>query len=89
MQYGGEQLLSIQNDRVVIELTKCIQQIPKGDREAIAAGIQSLGGQWRNALTKEVTHLFALAPGGVCSSLPDPTRVLMTEQHPVFFVGKI
>ncbi|KAF9506201.1 hypothetical protein BS47DRAFT_1489475 [Hydnum rufescens UP504] len=42
----------------------CSSDIPAGDREAIAAGIQSLGGQWRNALTKEVTHLFVLTPGG-------------------------
>ncbi|KAF8335877.1 uncharacterized protein EI90DRAFT_3287772 [Cantharellus anzutake] len=38
--------------------------IPPGDREVIAAGIQSLGGQWRYGLTREVTHLFTLSPTG-------------------------
>lgn len=33
------------------------------DNEIIAAGIGSLGGQWRTALTKDVTHVFALASG--------------------------
>lgn len=40
-------------------------QIPTGDREAIAAGVQSLGGQYRYHLTRDVTHLFALSPQGV------------------------
>lgn len=33
------------------------------DLELLSAAITSLGGQWRSALTKDVTHLFALAPG--------------------------
>jgi len=41
------------------------EQIPNGDREAIAAGIQALGGQYRYGLTKDVTHLFVLSPEGV------------------------
>ncbi|KAJ7132847.1 hypothetical protein C8R43DRAFT_652591 [Mycena crocata] len=32
------------------------------DEEVISAGIQSLGGQWRMGLTKDVTHLFAMSP---------------------------
>lgn len=28
----------------------------------LSAGITSFGGQWRNGLTKDVTHLFALSP---------------------------
>lgn len=31
--------------------------------EVISAGITALGGQWRNGLTRDVTHLFALGPG--------------------------
>jgi hypothetical protein len=30
------------------------------DLEVLSAGITSLGGQWRTALTRDVTHLFAL-----------------------------
>jgi len=33
------------------------------DTEVLSAGITSLGGQWRTALTRDVTHLFALSPG--------------------------
>ncbi|OBZ79401.1 BRCT-containing protein 1 [Grifola frondosa] len=31
----------------------------------MSAAIAALGGQWRTALTRDVTHLFALAPGSV------------------------
>ncbi|KAL4242530.1 hypothetical protein ABKN59_011898 [Abortiporus biennis] len=33
------------------------------DTEILSAGITALGGQWRTALTKEVTHLFTLGSG--------------------------
>jgi mediator of DNA damage checkpoint protein 1 len=39
--------------------TSC--DLSKSDNIVMAAGISSLGGQWRNALTKDVTHLFALS----------------------------
>lgn len=31
--------------------------------EVLSAGITALGGQWRAGLTRDVTHLFAVAPG--------------------------
>ena len=37
--------------------------LSKSDCELISAAITALGGQWRTALTRDVTHLFALAPG--------------------------
>lgn len=33
------------------------------DLDVLSAAIAALGGQWRSALTKEVTHLFALTTG--------------------------
>lgn len=33
-------------------------QLPPGDNEVIASGILAQGGAWRNALTRDVTHLF-------------------------------
>ena len=41
--------------------TSCSLSAP--DNEVLSAGITSLGGQWRNALTKDVTHVFALGGG--------------------------
>lgn len=41
------------------------EQLPRADVAAIAAGVQALGGQWKAELTREVTHLFVLAPTGV------------------------
>jgi len=35
----------------------------ESDVEIISAGITALGGQWRSALSKDVTHLFATTPG--------------------------
>ena len=37
--------------------------LSKSDCELISAAVTALGGQWRTALTRDVTHLFALAPG--------------------------
>lgn len=34
--------------------------LSRSDNDVMAAGISSLGGQWRNSLTKDVTHLFAM-----------------------------
>lgn len=37
--------------------------LSQADLDVLSAGISALGGQWRSALTKEVTHLFALSTG--------------------------
>lgn len=37
-----------------------LSQLPTPDLEVLSAGITALGGQWRTALTKDVTHLFAI-----------------------------
>lgn len=41
----------------------CATDLAQPDLELLSAAITSLGGQWRSALTKDVTHLFALSPG--------------------------
>ncbi|THH15096.1 hypothetical protein EW146_g5335 [Bondarzewia mesenterica] len=41
----------------------CASDLSTSDLEVLSAGITALGGQWRPGLTREVTHLFALAPG--------------------------
>ncbi|KAI0083353.1 hypothetical protein BDY19DRAFT_1060990 [Irpex rosettiformis] len=41
--------------------TSC--SLSSSDNEVLSAGITSLGGQWRSALTKDVTHVFALGGG--------------------------
>ncbi|KAI0344360.1 hypothetical protein BDW22DRAFT_1355739 [Trametopsis cervina] len=41
--------------------TSC--DLSDADNEVLSAGISSLGGQWRSALTKDVTHLFAISTG--------------------------
>ncbi|XP_006464077.1 hypothetical protein AGABI2DRAFT_180183 [Agaricus bisporus var. bisporus H97] len=38
------------------------EQLPSHDLEVLSAGITALGGQWRVALTSDVTHLFATSP---------------------------
>lgn len=43
--------------------------LPALDNLAIQAGVESLGGLWRRELTREVTHLIAIAPHGVSLSL--------------------
>lgn len=40
-------------------------KLPVKDSESIAAGILAFGGQWREALTNDVTHLFCLSATGV------------------------
>ncbi|KAF7798222.1 hypothetical protein EIP86_009439 [Pleurotus ostreatoroseus] len=37
--------------------------LSQSDNEVLCAGISSLGGQWRTAYTKDVTHLFTLSDG--------------------------
>jgi hypothetical protein len=37
------------------------EQLPTHDLEVLSAGISALGGQWRLALTNDVTHLFAVS----------------------------
>lgn len=41
----------------------CATDLSPPDTEVLSAGITALGGQWRPGLTREVTHLFAVAPG--------------------------
>ncbi|KAG2091238.1 hypothetical protein BD769DRAFT_1679436 [Suillus cothurnatus] len=55
----------------------CATDLSQWDLEVLAAGITSLGGQWRTALTRDVTHLFALheqsdktSPGGFYAGTP-------------------
>ncbi|KDQ26961.1 hypothetical protein PLEOSDRAFT_168763 [Pleurotus ostreatus PC15] len=46
------------------------------DVEVLAAGITALGGQWRTALTRDITHIFAVPGVGVASDddacVPEP-----------------
>ncbi|KAI0779277.1 hypothetical protein C8Q74DRAFT_1258208 [Fomes fomentarius] len=44
-------------------VTAAATDLAKNDCEVISAAVAALGGQWRAALTRDVTHLFALAPG--------------------------
>ena len=39
--------------------------LSRSDNEVMAAGISSLGGQWRHALTRDITHLFTLGKGSL------------------------
>ncbi|KIL57285.1 hypothetical protein M378DRAFT_171882 [Amanita muscaria Koide BX008] len=39
----------------------CATELPASDVEILAAGITALGGQWRTALTRDVTHLFCVS----------------------------
>ena len=44
-------------------VTAAATGLPKADCELMSAAIRAMGGQWRAAFTRDVTHLFALAPG--------------------------
>ncbi|OCH87294.1 hypothetical protein OBBRIDRAFT_837516 [Obba rivulosa] len=44
-------------------ITATATDLSSADMELLSAAITALGGQWRSALTRDVTHLFALAPG--------------------------
>ncbi|KAI0355785.1 hypothetical protein OH77DRAFT_1424737 [Trametes cingulata] len=44
-------------------ITATATDLSEADCELMSAAITALGGQWRSALTRDVTHLFALAPG--------------------------
>ncbi|KAA1476350.1 hypothetical protein DENSPDRAFT_807059 [Dentipellis sp. KUC8613] len=44
-------------------IVACATDLSTSDTEVLSAGITALGGQWRPGLTREVTHLFAVAPG--------------------------
>ncbi|SCV69657.1 BQ2448_1051 [Microbotryum intermedium] len=46
-------------------LCVCCDGLPETDVHSIAAGVQSLGGQSRRELTREVTHLLLMSPEGV------------------------
>ncbi|ELU41737.1 PTCB-BRCT domain-containing protein [Rhizoctonia solani AG-1 IA] len=59
--------------------------IPLKDSESIAAGIVAFGGQWKEALTNDVTHLFCLSESGVSfsSRRPKYAKALNTQGHPL------
>ncbi|KAF5370744.1 hypothetical protein D9758_001946 [Tetrapyrgos nigripes] len=42
----------------------CATELRDADMQIISAGITALGGQWRSALSKDVTHLFAISSSG-------------------------
>ncbi|KZT00911.1 uncharacterized protein LAESUDRAFT_731846 [Laetiporus sulphureus 93-53] len=44
-------------------VTASAVDLSQSDLELLSAAITALGGQWRVTLTRDVTHLFALAPG--------------------------
>lgn len=44
-------------------VTATATDLSASDRELMYASITALGGQWRSGLTRDVTHVFALAPG--------------------------
>lgn len=46
-------------------LVVCTSGMPSYDAACIECGVESLGGQYRRELTREVTHLIVLAPHGV------------------------
>ncbi|CAE6425388.1 unnamed protein product [Rhizoctonia solani] len=52
--------------------------IPLRDSESIAAGIVAFGGQWKEALTSDVTHLFCLSETG-----PKYAKALNSQGHPL------
>ncbi|KAL0949407.1 hypothetical protein HGRIS_009469 [Hohenbuehelia grisea] len=41
-------------------VTAAATELPSADLEVLSAGVSALGGVWRSALTKDVTHLFAI-----------------------------
>ncbi|KAG1721797.1 hypothetical protein EDB19DRAFT_1835292 [Suillus lakei] len=43
-----------------VSIVACATDLSRWDLEVLSASITSLGGQWRTALTRDVTHLFAL-----------------------------
>jgi len=45
---------------LVLRGTNFTRKLPPLDLEVLSRGIIRLGGQWRTALTRDVTHLFAL-----------------------------
>ncbi|QRV91030.1 PTCB-BRCT domain protein [Ceratobasidium sp. AG-Ba] len=59
-------------------VTATSSDLPLNDSESIAAGIVAFGGQWRPALTNDVTHLFCLSASG-----PKYAKALSTKDSPV------
>ncbi|KAG9090769.1 hypothetical protein FRC06_000887 [Ceratobasidium sp. 370] len=55
-------------------ITAASSDLPLKDSESIAAGILAFGGQWRPALTNDVTHLFCLSASG-----PKYAKALSTQ----------
>lgn len=64
-------------------ITATSSDLPLKDKESIAAGITAFGGQWKEALTNDVTHLFCLSATGAkyakalsTQGTPIPVQVL-------------
>ncbi|KAG2082309.1 hypothetical protein BD769DRAFT_1683299 [Suillus cothurnatus] len=55
-----EQYYSPDPTMIFSGVVACATDLSPWDLEVLSAGITSLGGQWRTALTRDVTHLFAL-----------------------------
>ncbi|KAG1890685.1 BRCT domain-containing protein [Suillus fuscotomentosus] len=59
-QYVSERYYSPDPIMIFSGVVACATDLSQWDLEVLSAGITSLGGQWRTALTRDVTHLFAL-----------------------------
>ncbi|KAH7344950.1 BRCT domain-containing protein [Rhizoctonia solani] len=60
--------------------------LPLKDSEAIAAGIVAFGGQWRDTLTSDVSHLFCLTASGpkyakALSGQGNPLQIQVVAPH--------
>ncbi|KAG1780094.1 BRCT domain-containing protein [Suillus placidus] len=55
-----EQYYSTDPTMIFSGIIACATDLSSWDLEVLSAGITSLGGQWRTALTHDVTHLFTL-----------------------------
>ncbi|OBZ77875.1 hypothetical protein A0H81_01582 [Grifola frondosa] len=64
-------------------ITATASDISQSDTDIMSATIAALGGQWRTALTRDVTHLFALAPGSVKTAMHfrDTTGMCILAPH--------
>ena len=60
-----EQFYSPDPKRIFSGIVVCTEDLPQGDSETIKGVVAALGGQWRQALVVEVTHLICTKPSGV------------------------
>ncbi|KAG8714575.1 hypothetical protein FRC08_011723 [Ceratobasidium sp. 394] len=68
------QYYSADPNKLFSGITAASSDLPVKDSESIAAGILAFGGQWRSALTNDVTHLFCLSASG-----PKYAKALSTQ----------